>query len=66
MDSADLVAYIVGEQPNGEYIYACGEHAPQWAKDAAHHHVLRDEATEEGATCAECGADLSETEGLDG
>lgn len=66
MDSADLVGYIVGEEPTGRYVFACGEHAPAWAKAEVGRQVLRDEATEEGATCAECGADLSETEGTDG
>lgn len=60
MSDADSVGYIVSERPDGYYIYACDEHAPDDIKSQPHREVLRAEAAEEGATCNECGLELAE------
>lgn len=61
MDAADLVGYIVANRPDGYYVYACDEHAPAISKKL-HLQILREEATEVGATCDGCGLELAEAE----
>lgn len=62
-DSADLVGYIVGERPDGYYLYACDEHTPD-DKREPHRQLLREEAEAEGACCDDCGLELAEAEGF--
>lgn len=62
---ADLVGWIIGERPDGYYRYGCGEHTPAAIRRESHRAVLREEATEDGATCEECGYELAEAEALD-
>jgi len=64
MDGADLVGYIVGEDQAGWFTYACDEHTPAAMRED-HRQLLREEASEVGATCHECGLELFEAEGMD-
>jgi hypothetical protein len=63
--SDDLVGFIVGEHPDGTFIYGCDDHIRAPAFREPHRQVFRYEADLSEATCGVCGLELAKARAID-